>query len=112
MKRVFFFRAKNCGTEQFPEARALPNVVLTCDGRNLIVSPKIKQVFSVREKHVHFPSLKEFALRVLHVWKTPFLKDHVPKTLYEQLVSGPAASCMFCLRPMFTYSYMCLFRHG
>lgn len=90
----------------------LPNVMLTYDNHNLIISPKIKQVFSVREKHAYFPSLKEFALRVLYVWKTPFPKDHMPKTLYEQLSSGPAASCMFCLRPLFTYSYICLFQHG
>lgn len=106
-----FYRADNCGTQAFLEAYMLPNVTLTCADRDMIVSPKIKQVFSVRGDS-HCPSLKEFALRSLYVWKTPFPKDHVPKMVYDQLQSGPAASCMQCLRPMFTYSFICLFQCG
>lgn len=104
------FRADGCGTQRFLEIYRLPNVTLTCNDHNLIISPKIKQVFSVRE-NVHCPSLKEFSLRVLYVWKTPFFRDHIPKHLHDQLLAGPASSCMHCLRPMFTYSYICLIKH-
>ncbi|KAL4147930.1 hypothetical protein QTP88_002254 [Uroleucon formosanum] len=103
-------KAEHCGTQQFLEAHMLPNITLTCDGRNLIISPKIKEVFSV-QGNSHCPTLKEFALRALYVWKTPFSKNSVPKHLYEQLLSGPAASCMQCLRPIFTFSYMCLLQY-
>lgn len=77
---------------------------------NLIITPKIKQVFSVKG-NAYCPSLKEFALRSLYVWKTSFFNDHIPKNLHEQLMLGPAASCMQCLRPLFTYSYICLFKN-
>ncbi|XP_060843514.1 leucine-rich repeat and death domain-containing protein 1-like [Rhopalosiphum padi] len=103
-------KAENCGTQQFLEAHMLPNITLTCNCRDLIISPKIKEVFSVRG-NAHCPTLKEFALRALYVWKTPFSKDCVPRHLCEQLSSGPAASCMQCLRPMFTYSYVCLLQY-
>lgn len=106
----YIIRAEHCGTQQFLEAHMLPNITLTCDGRNLIISPKIKEVFSV-QGNSHCPTLKEFALRALYVWKTPFSKNSVPKHLYEQLLSGPAASCMQCLRPIFTFSYMCLLQY-
>uniref|UniRef100_A0A2S2Q8K5 Leucine-rich repeat-containing protein 28 n=2 Tax=Sipha flava TaxID=143950 RepID=A0A2S2Q8K5_9HEMI len=106
-----YIRTDNCGTQKFLEAHMLPNVTLTYADRDMIVSPKIKQVFSV-QWNAYCPSLKEFALRSLCVWKTPFSKDHVPKIVYEQLLSGPAASCMQCLRPMFTYSFICLYQHG
>ncbi|CAH1714268.1 unnamed protein product [Aphis gossypii] len=103
-------RAENCGTQQFLEAHMLPNITLTCNSRNLIVSPKIKEVFCV-QGNAHCPTLKEFALRALYVWKTPFYKDWVPKNLCEQLSSGPAASCMQCLRPLFTYTYICILQY-
>lgn len=108
----FRFRAENCGTQLFTEAHTLPNITLTtCNDRvNLIISPKIKQLFSVRG-WAYCPSLKEFALRMVHVWKIPFSKNHIPRHLYEQLLSGPAALCMQCSRPMFTYTYLCLFYH-
>lgn len=110
------FRAENCGTKTFLEAHMLPNIILMCNGHNLIIPSKVKQVFnvlgSVRHGHNSCPTLKEFALRVLYVWKMPFSKDHVPMNLYEQLLSGPAATCMQCLRPMFTYIYICLSRYG
>lgn len=107
----FLYRAENCGTQTFQEAHILPNITLRCAGRDLIISPKIKQVFSV-QGNAYLPSLKEFALRVLYVWKMPIREDYVPKNLYKQLLSGPAASCMHCMRPIFTYSYICLFQHG
>ncbi|XP_027848888.2 leucine-rich repeat and IQ domain-containing protein 4-like isoform X2 [Aphis gossypii] len=103
-------KAENCGTQQFLEAHMLPNITLTCNSRNLIVSPKIKEVFCV-QGNAHCPTLKEFALRALYVWKTPFYKDWVPKNLCEQLSSGPAASCMQCLRPLFTYTYICILQY-
>ncbi|VVC34883.1 Hypothetical protein CINCED_3A019989 [Cinara cedri] len=104
-------KADNCGTQSFLEVHKLPNITLTCNDHKLIISPKIKQIFSVRGTAVHCPSLKEFALRVLYVWKTPFSQEHIPKHLHDQLLSGPVSSCMHCLRPMFTYSYICLIKH-
>ncbi|XP_050435959.1 leucine-rich repeat and death domain-containing protein 1-like [Adelges cooleyi] len=104
---VININANYCGTEKFLEAQLLSNVILICAGRNLVVSPKIKNVIN-SQNYAYYPSLCEFALRSLYVWKTPFSKNDTPNSLYIQLKSGPAATCMQCLRPMFTYSYICL----
>ncbi|XP_050536907.1 leucine-rich repeat-containing protein 28-like [Daktulosphaira vitifoliae] len=104
-------QANCCGFLKHPLTEILPNIMLTCKSHDIVISPKIKQVLHV-EGDAYCPTLKEFALRMVYVWKVSFQKNDIPISLNRQITSGPAALCMQCSRPLFNYFYICLSNDG
>lgn len=102
-----FIRANHCGILNYPSTEKLPTIVLTCVEHDIVISPKIKQIFSV-EGDGYCPTLKEFALRLVYVWKLSIQKNDIPTSLYREITSGPASLCMQCSRPLFSYFFLCL----